>query len=306
MQWSRRELVKLGLGAAAFSSLGTLRETFAQTSLITRAIPSSGERIPVIGIGTRDFGGGTPVERSEIKEVLKRLPEVGGRVIDTASGYTGGTSETMIGELISELGNRSSVFLATKVNATGKQEGRADIEQSFRRLRTDRLDLIAVHNLRDTATQLATLRELKQAGRIRYLGITTSADEQYGEFERLMRTETLDFIQFDYAIDDRAAGERFLPLAADRRMAVMINLPFGRRRLFSTVQNQALPDWAAEFDCKSWAQFFLKYIVAHAAVTCAIPGTRRVAHLLDNIQAAQGKLPDAAMRRRMEQFIDKL
>lgn len=288
------------------SRLGSLGGLAAQNSLIARPIPSSAERIPVIGIGTRDFGGGSPVERSEIKEVLDRFAKLGGKVIDTASGYTGGTSETMIGEIAAELGNRDRLFLATKVNARGKAAGLAEIEQSFRRLRTNRIDLISVHNLTDTPTQLETLRELKQAGRIRYLGITTSSDDQYDEFEKLIRNETLDFIQFDYAIDDRAAGERFLAMAADRRMAVTINLPFGRRRLFATVQNQVLPDWAKEFDCKSWAQFFLKYIVAHPGVTCAIPGTRRVEHLLDNIQAAQGRLPDAAMRRRMEQFIDKL
>ena len=306
MRFTRRDIVKFGLGTATASALRPLAEMLGQSPVITRPIPSSGERVPVIGIGTRDFGGGTPVDRSEIKEVLRRLPDLGGSVIDTAAGYTGGTSETLIGELVSELGNRDRFFLATKVSARGKQAGIAQIEQSFRRLRTSRMDLIAVHNLSDTLTHLGTLREMKQAGRIRYLGITTSSDDQYDEFERLMRTETLDFVQFDYAIDERAAGERFLPLAADRGMAIMINLPFGRRRLFATVQNQALPDWAKEFDCNSWAQFFLKYIVAHPAVTCAIPGTRRVPHLLDNIQAARGRLPDAAMRRRMEQLIDKL
>ncbi|MBI4460515.1 MAG: aldo/keto reductase [Acidobacteria bacterium] len=306
MELTRRDMVKLGLGTLAASTLLPLSELFAQATLISKAIPSSGERIPVIGIGTRDFGGGSPVPRSEYKEVLRQFPDLGGKVIDTATGYQGGTSETMIGELVSELGNRDRLFVATKVAARGKQAGVAQMEQSFRRLRTNRIDLIAVHNLIDTRTQLEMLRETKQAGRIRYVGITTSDENQYGEMESFMKTQTLDFVQLDYALDNRRGGDRLLPLAADRGLAAMINLPFGRRRLFAAVQNQTLPDWAKEFDCKTWAQFFLKYIVSHPAVTCAIPGTRRVAHLLDNIQAAQGRLPDAAMRRRMEQFIDQL
>ena len=306
MELTRRDVIKYGVGAAAVSTLRPLSNLFAQAPLIMKAIPSSNERIPIIGIGTRDFGGGSPVPRSEIKDVLRQFPELGGKVIDTATGYQGGASETLIGELVSELGNRDRLFLATKVNASGKQAGAAQIEQSFQRLRTNRIDLIAVHNIRDAVTQLATLREMKQAGRIRYVGITTSDDSQYGEFETLMKTQALDFVQVDYALDSRAAGDRLLPLAADRSMAVMVNLPLGRGRLFTAVQNQTLPDWAKEFDSKTWAQLFLKYVVSHPAVTCAIPGTRRVAHLLDNIQAAQGRLPDAAMRRRMEQFMDKI
>ena len=306
MELTRRDVIKYGVGAAAVSTLRPLSNLFAQAPLIMKAIPSSNERIPIIGIGTRDFGGGSPVPRSEIKDVLRQFPELGGKVIDTATGYQGGASETLIGELVTELGNRDRLFLATKVNASGKQAGVAQIEQSFQRLRTNRIDLIAVHNIRDAVTQLATLREMKQAGRIRYVGITTSDDSQYGEFETLMKTQALDFVQVDYALDSRAAGDRLLPLAADRSMAVMVNLPLGRGRLFTAVQNQTLPDWAKEFDSKTWAQLFLKYVVSHPAVTCAIPGTRRVAHLLDNIQAAQGRLPDAAMRRRMEQFMDKI
>ena len=306
MQLTRRDMVRLGLGTLTVSALRPLTELFAQSPVHTKAIPSSGERIPIVGIGTRDFGGGSPVPREEYKEVLRQFAELGGKVVDTATGYQGGASETLIGELVSELGNRDRLFLATKVNASGKQAGVAQIEQSFQRLRTNRMDLIAVHNIRDTVTQLATLREMKQAGRIRYVGITTSFADQYEEFETIMKTQTLDFVQVDYALDNREAADRILPLAADRGMAVMVNLPFGRGRLFAAVQNQALPDWAKEIDCTSWAQIFLKYIVSHSAVTCAIPGTRRVPHLVDNIQAAQGRLPDAAMRRRMEQFIESV
>jgi len=188
----------------------------------------------------------------------------------------------------------------------GREEGIAQIEESFKQLRTKRIDLIAVHNLRDTDTPLRTLRELKQAGRIRYVGITTSFDNQYGEFERTMRRETLDFIQVDYALDNRDAGERIIPLAADRGMAVMINLPFGRGRLFNAVQGKKLPEWAAAIDCASWAQFFLKYIVSHLAVTCTVPGMARAEYAVDNLAAARGRLPDAATRRRMEQFIDSV
>jgi aryl-alcohol dehydrogenase-like predicted oxidoreductase len=186
----------------------------------------------------------------------------------------------------------------------GRQEGITQIEQSFKKFRTNKMDLIAVHNLRDTDTQLGTLREMKQAGRIRYVGITTSFDNQYGEFEQVMKKESLDFIQVDYALDNRDAGERIIPLAADRGMAVMINLPFGRGRLFNAVQGKKLPEWANEIDCQSWAQFFLKYIVSHPAITCAVPGMARPEYVVDNLGAARGRLPDAAMRRRMEQFID--
>jgi aryl-alcohol dehydrogenase-like predicted oxidoreductase len=166
--------------------------------------------------------------------------------------------------------------------------------------------LIAVHNLRDTDTQLGTLRDLKQAGRIHYVGITTSFDKQYGEFEQVIKKEKLDFIQVDFALDNRDAGERIIPLAGERGMAVMINLPFGRGRLFKAVQGKKLPEWAAEFDCRTWPQFFLKYIVSHPAVTCAIPGMARPEYVVDNLGAARGRLPDAVTRRKMEQFIDSV
>ena len=306
MQLTRRDMLKLGLGTAGMSALWPHSELFAQAPVNTKAIPSSGERIPIVGIGTRDYESETPEIRAEIKEILRRLPELGGKVIDTAAGYRRGASETVIGELLSELGNRDQVFLATKVNARGKAAGVSQIERSFRRLRTDRIDLIAVHNIRDTATQLETLREMKQAGRVRYVGITTSSDRQYQEFEAIMKAQTLDFVQVDYALDNRGAGDRILPLAADRGMAVMVNMPFGRGRLFAAVRNKPLPDWAQEIDCTTWAQIFLKYIVSHLDVTCVIPGTRRLSHLVDNMQAAQGRLPDTAMRRRIERFFDSI
>jgi aryl-alcohol dehydrogenase-like predicted oxidoreductase len=229
---------------------------------------------------------------------------MGGRVIDTAPSY--GTAETVVGDLVAELKIRESLFIATKLGVRGGDAGIEQLEQSFKRLRTPTIDLIAVHNLQDTQTQLRTLRQWKQAGRIRYVGITTSFERQHSEFEQTMRAEALDFIQVDYALDNRKAGQRILPLAADRGMGVMINLPFGRGRLFTAVQGKSLPPWASEFDCSSWAQFFLKYIVSHPAVTCAVPGIAKVEYLVDNLGAAQGRLPDAAMRRRMESFIDGL
>ena len=306
MRWSRRELLKagIGVGVSIFLPPGSL---LAQTvSLIQRKIPSTGESLPVIGIGTarRYEAVTTEADRAPLREVLHQLKEMGGKVIDTAPSY--GTAETVVGDLVAELNIRESLFIATKLGTRGLDAGIAQLEQSFRRLRTPRVDLIAVHNLQDTQAQLRTLRQWKQAGRIRYVGITTSFERQHAEFEQTMKAEALDFIQVDYALDNRKADQRILPLAADRGMGVMINLPFGRGRLFKAVQGRSLPPWAGEFDCSSWAQFFLKYIVSHPAVTCAVPGIAKVDYLVDNLGAARGRLPDAAMRRRMERFIDGL
>jgi aryl-alcohol dehydrogenase-like predicted oxidoreductase len=277
-------------------------------SLLQKKIPSSGESIPIIGLGTarRYEEVKTQAEMAPLRETILKFKEVGLKVIDSSPSY--GTAEAVVGEIIGDLKIRNALFLATKVSLRelGREAGIAQIERSFKLLRTDKIDLIAVHNLRDTQTQLRTLREMKQGGRIRYVGITTSFDQQYGEFEQTMKKEILDFIQVDYALDNRNAGERILPLAADRGIAVMINLPFGRGRLFSAVQNKKLPDWASEFDCVSWPQFFLKYIVSHPAVTCAVPGMAKAEYVIDNAGAARGRLPDAAMRRRMEQFIDAI
>jgi aryl-alcohol dehydrogenase-like predicted oxidoreductase len=273
-------------------------------TVIRKPIPSSGEMLPVIGLGTaRRYQEVTSdADLLPLRETLRKFKEVGATVIDTAPVY--GTAEEVVGRILDEEELRSGLFLATKVSISGGEAGIAQIEQSFRRLRTDRIDLIAVHNLRDTEIHLATLRALKQAGRIRYIGCTTSFDNQYPAFEEMMRRETLDFIQIDYALDNRNAADRILPLAGERGMAVMVNLPFGRGRLFAAVRGKALPEWAAEFDCTSWAQFFLKYVVSHEAVTCAIPGMARPDYVVDNIGAARGRLPDTAMRKRMESLID--
>ena len=306
MNLSRREMIKLGIGVGTLALLpeGLLRAQ--QIPLIQRPIPSTGETIPVVGIGTaRRYDVGPSIaERTPLKEVLRRFKEMGGKVVDTAPSY--GTAETVIGDLVAELGIRDSLFLATKVAKRGREAGVAEMEESRKKLRTDKIDLLAVHNLTDIDTQLNTLKEWKAAGRIRYLGMTTSFDRQYDQFLQVMTREKLDFVQIDYALDERNAADRVLPMAADRGMAVMINLPFGRGRLFQAAGNRTLPEWAAEFDCKSWAQFFLKYIISHPAVTCVVPGTAKVEYLLDNMGAARGRLPDAALRHRMEEFIDRL
>jgi aryl-alcohol dehydrogenase-like predicted oxidoreductase len=304
IEMSRRDLLKAGMVAAAsviLPSGGALAEA---APLIQRKIPSSGENLPVIGIGTaRRYEDITnEAQKAPLRETLRQFKELGGKLIDSSPTY--GTAEAVVGELSSGLKIRAALFLATKVSIQGRDAGIRQMEESFKRLRTGRIDLIAVHNLRDTETHLRTLREMKNAGRIGYIGITTSFPRQYDEFERTMKAETLDFIQVDYALDNREAGKRILPLAAERGMAVMINLPFGRGRLFNAVQGQKLPPWASEFDCATWAQFFLKYIVSHPAVTCCMPGTAKVEYVLDNLGAALGRLPDAAMRRRMETFIE--
>ncbi|HZH84948.1 MAG TPA: aldo/keto reductase [Phototrophicaceae bacterium] len=306
MNLNRRELLKIGLcaGASVFLPSGGL---LAQADpLIRKKIPSTGETIPIIGVGTarRYEQIHTEAEKAPLRDTLRQFNESGGTVIDSSPTY--GTAEAVVGELVDELKIRDSLFLATKVSTSGQQAGIDQIQQSFKRLRTAKIDLIAVHNLRDTKTQLQALRELKQAGRIRYIGITTSFENQYPEFAQTIKAETLDFIQVDYALDNRNADQRILPLAADRGTAAMINLPFGRGRLFNAVQGKKLPEWAAEFDCKTWAQFFLKYIVSHPAVTCAVPGMAKAEYVVDNLGAARGRLPDSAMRQRMEQFIDGL
>jgi aryl-alcohol dehydrogenase-like predicted oxidoreductase len=293
-------------GAATLGALAPAMAAAQTGPLIQRAIPSSGEMLPVIGVGTarRYESAATEAELAPLRETLARFKALGGRVVDTAPAY--GQAEAIVGRLVEELRIRPGLFLATKVGARSKADGAAQIEQSFKNLRTDRIDLIAVHNLLDVDAQLATLRDLKAARRIRYLGVTTSSDQQYPALETVMRREPLDFIQVDYALDNRGSAERILPLARERRMGVMINLPFGRDRLFNATRGKPLPDWAAEIGCTTWAQVFLKYVVSHPAVTCAVPGMAQARYVEDNMMAARGRLPDAALRRRMEQFIDGL
>ncbi len=310
MTLSRRNLVKIGASASAAVALG-VRPGFGRgprgpLELTTRPIPSTGERIPVVGIGTaRRYDVGTSAaERDPLRETLSVFRELGGTLIDTAPSY--GNAETVVGDLVAELGIREELFFATKVRKEGRDEGLAEIERSFGLLKTDTFDLLQVHNLVGIETQLATLRELKDTGRVRYIGMSTSSGRQYERFAEVMRAEDMDFIQVNYSLASRAAADEILPLAADRGMAVLANVPFGRGRLFSAVGDRPLPDWAAEFDCESWGQFFLKFIVGHPAVTCVIPGTAKPHYATDNMGAAMGRLPDAAMRTKMEEYFDAL
>jgi diketogulonate reductase-like aldo/keto reductase len=291
---SRRAVLRVMAAAAA----GPARAG-AASSILERPIPSSGERIPAVGLGTwRTFDvGAAAAERAPLKEVLQRFVELGGRVVDSSPMY--GSAESVVGDLAADLAITDKLFLATKVWTSGRDAGVAQMEQSLRRLRSQRLDLMQIHNLLDWRTHLRTLRDWKQAGRIRYLGVTHYTSSAYDELERVLRGEPLDFVQVNYSLGEREAERRILPLARDRAIAVLVNRPFSAAGLFQRVRGQTLPTWAAEFDCESWAQFFLKWILAHPAVTCVIPGTSRPQHLVDNMKAGHGKLPDAAMRERM-------
>lgn len=305
MEPNRRGVLAGGAGLAA-SLLGPGRARAQAGEVLRRVIPSTGETVPVIGLGTagRWMNVGTDAELAALREVLRVFHAGGGTVVDTSDDY--GAAENVVGRLAQELGIRDSLFLATKVSTTGHGAGTRQTEESFRRLRTPRIDLNAVHNLEDTATNLGILRELKRAGRIRYVGVTVWHEGQHEALEAVMRREPLDFVQVDYALDSRGSGERILPLARERGMAVMVNVPFGRGRLFARARDKPLPPWAGEFECRSWAQFFLKYAVSHEAVTCAIPGMGRPEHVRDNLAAMRGRLPDPAMRRRMEGFVADL
>lgn len=303
----RRLALRLALAAGA---LAVARQPAgaATAPLRRKAIPSSGEMLPVIGLGTNNYSPTTPEERASRKAVLERLTALGASVIDTAPAYR--ESEATLGELLAELGNRRQAFIATKVTAQGgtREEGVAMLEESRRRLRSDLLDLVQVHNLVGTDVLLPVLREQVAAQRIRYVGVTTSRAPQYAGLAALMRRERLDFVQLDYSLGNRLAAAELLPLAQERGMAVLVNLPFGGRRdgnLFSKVKDRPLPGWAAEIGAASWGQVFLKYVVSHPAVTCAIPGMTRVANLEDNLGAARGALPDATMRVRMERWWDE-
>ena len=305
LRLSRREALAAGLAALSLRIASSADAPDKSLPLITKAIPSSGEKLPVIGLGTNNFNVTAPEEVAARRAVLARLPDLGGSVVDTAPIY--GRSESLIGEIVAGLGNRARLFLASKVMARDAEAGKASLEESLRRLKVDRLDLMQVHNLVGVEALLPLLQEWKKAGRIRYLGITTSSPSQHPRMLEIMRSQALDFIQVDYSIGNRGAADEVLPLAHARGIAVLVNVPFGGRRggnAFSQLDGRKLPEWAAEIDVTSWAQFFLKYAVSHPAVTCAIPGTTSVDHLEDNQRGGRGRLSDAALRTRMEQFWD--
>lgn len=269
---------------------------------IVRAIPSSKETVPVIGLGTwQTFDVGDGAAREPLRQVLRRFVELGGRVVDSSPMY--GRAESVVGDLAAELALRDTLFVATKVWTSGREAGLAQMEESLRRLRTPRLDLMQVHNLVDWRTHLRTLADWKRAGRVRHVGVTHYTASAYTELEQVMKNEPLDFVQLNYSIVEREAERRLLPLAADRGIAVLVNRPFAEGALFRRVREQTLPAWAAEAGCRSWAQLFLKWIVAHPAVTCVIPATSRPEHLADNMEAGAGPLPDAALRERIARLV---
>ena len=299
---SRRELLKAGVALAAATLAPST--VLAQTELLTRPVPSTGVRLPVVGLGTNRFRSGDPAWTARLRETLATFARLGGKVVDTAPSY--GDSERAIGAILGETGLRDKIFLATKVDRDSIDEARQRLEASFAALATRRLDLVQLHNLRGAGTLLPWLREQQSASRIGHIGITSSSASQYAEMEAIMRREALDFIQVDYAVGNRGAEQRLLPLAADRGMAVLVNLPFGRGAQFRAVGGRPLPGWAAEIDSNSWAQVFLKYVLGNAAVTCAIPGSTQAAHVTDNLGAARGRLPDAAQRQAIARYFDAI
>ena len=275
-------------------------------AIIKRPIPRSGELLPAIGLGTYNVFDVAPnaPEMPELREVLKTFVAGGASVVDSSPMY--GRAESVVGELANELALRPSLFLATKVWTSGRQAGINQMRDSLRLLRTQRIDLMQVHNLLDLATHLKTLREWKQTGTLRYLGITHYHSGAYRELEKLLKMRDYDFVQFNYSLAEREAETRLLSVAAETGTAVIINRPFAQGELFAKVKGNALPAWAAEFDCDRWAQFFLKYILAHPAVTCVIPGTGTARHMADNLKAGRGRLPDAAQCKRMVELIQNL
>lgn len=313
---TRRDYLKLSLatGSALSLSAGLLRAGEAAAGPhITRTVPSSGVQVPAVGLGSSATF--SQVARSEdvsaLRDVLKALVDNGGTVFDTAPSY--GASEEVSGDIAAGLGITEKIFWATKVNVAGRNGGRADpdaaraqIEASFQKLKKPTLDLIQVHNLGDVPTQLGILKELREQGRVRHIGVTTTFPAQYEQLLEVMKEEPLDFIGVDYAIDNRTVEERILPLARDRKIGVLVYMPFGRTRLWERVRGKEVPDWAAEFDAHSWAQVFLKFVLAHEAVTCVTPATSRARHMVDNLGAARGRLPDASTVKRMISHIEAL
>lgn len=310
---TRRDWLTLTAGAGAAFTINPKSLFALQAPVIRRAIPSTGEEIPMIGLGSSATF--SQIARQEdldaVRGVLENLISGGGTVFDTAPGY--GASEEVAGRVAADAGLTNDIFWATKVNVAGRGNGSADpaaaraqIATSFTRVKKEKLDLVQVHNLGDVPTQLAILKELKAEGRIRYIGVTSTNEQQYGQLEQIMQSEPIDFIGVDYAVDNREAENRILPVATARKIGVLVYAPFGRTRLWSRVGERPVPDWAKEFDATTWAQFFLKFIAAHPAVTCITPATSRPANMADNLGGGRGRLPDEATRKRMVELVDSL
>ncbi len=303
----RREVIKFSAGLLTAHSLGLrASEHSVANNAIERPIPSTGELLPVMGMGTsRTFDtAGDEASLAQLTSVLEAFFHKGGSVIDSSPMY--GQAESRVGDVLRAMSPALEVFAATKVWTTGRDKGIAQMQESARRMNVERFDLIAVHNLVDWQTQLDTLLRWKEEGKVRYVGITTSHGRDHEQFLEVMRTQPLDFVQFSYNIEDRVAEQELLPVAAERGIATMINRPFQRGGLFSKIRGVELPPLAADIDCHSWAQFFLKFILAHPAVTCIIPATSKVHHMEDNMAAGFGRVPDAAQREEMLQLFAAL
>jgi diketogulonate reductase-like aldo/keto reductase len=302
----RREFLEMAAGAGVAAAVPAGRAIADAGPVIDKRIPSSGEALPAIGMGSyATFDVGTSeAERAPLRAVLKLFAGGGARVIDTSPMY--GRSEAVLGELLASPHDAPRVFMATKVWTDGRQAGIEQIRRSMALLKVAALDLLQIHNLRDWQAHRETLLELKDQGKVRYLGITHYTVSAYKDLERVIRAAEWDFVQLNHSIGTRAAEDRLLPLCADRAIAVLANRPFEDGALFARVRGQALPAWAGDFDGNSWAQFFLKYVISHPAMTCAIPASANPAHMADNLAAGRGRLPDAAMRRKMARFFDTL
>jgi len=290
----------------ALAGLALTRAADGAERMHTRAIPSSGEALPVIGLGTwQTFDvGGNAAAQAPLKEVLQALFEAGGRVVDSSPMY--GSSESVVGELCAQLGICEPLFVATKVWTQGREDGIRQMQRSIERMRAGRMDLMQVHNLVDVDAHTRTLLEWKAQQRVRYIGITHSASSGRAAVEHWLKTKQFDFVQINYSLDETDSERRILPLAQELGVAVMVNRPFASGGMFRRTRGKPLPQWAAELGIESWAQYFLKWIVAHPAVTCAIPATSKPAHMRDNAAAGSGAMPDAAGRRRMQQYYDAL
>jgi aryl-alcohol dehydrogenase-like predicted oxidoreductase len=305
---SRRQVVGSGLGIAAGSLTASLPPAYAQSgssSLAARAIPHSGELIPVIGLGTaNEFQvSQTGEARANLKRIVDDLLAQGCKLIDTASSY--GAAESVLGDLLSDQ-DRARVFLATKLESGSAKTGGIEFKRSLERLRYKQVDLLQLHNVQDPNQSLAAFREWKSQGLCRYIGITTTFKQDFDAAETVLRREKPDFFQVDYSVGDREAEKRLLPVAVDAGAAVLTALPFGRSSVFSAVRGKSVPEWAREFDATTWPQFFLKFLLGHQAVTAVIPGTTNPAHLADNISAGRGRFPDAGQRQAMIKFFDAL
>jgi aryl-alcohol dehydrogenase-like predicted oxidoreductase len=302
----RRTVVKLVAVAAAAAIAPPAMSTVTPRTMATRKVPGSGEEIPVIGMGSSNTFdvGSAAAERSPLGEVLRGLVAGGGTVIDTSPMY--GRAETVLGDLIDDLGLRPRLWLATKVWTRGRAAGAAQIEQSYARLRTERLELLQIHNLLDWREHLPTIRALQASGKLRYSGITHYRADAHAELERVLGAERFDWLQVNYSLAEPEAETRLLPFCRDKGIAVMVNRPFADGALFERVRGKPLPAWAAELGCASWGQFFLRWAASHPAVTCVIPATSKPRHMADNVAAGHAPLPDAAQRKRMQAYWESL